>query len=244
MARRTRRPASPARVRDLEASIERNPLTAVLIAMGAGLVDRIIEPRRQMNSLISQLAHEASAPLEEMLTRLIRIGALIAVATGCAIAASVFLTIDLYLYIESQWGRLIAAASIGGGYLVLALILLLVALRRPTRPPALDAAPTPVPQATVQQPFAAGSLGARAPAAAPPRNAFFAANIDAAVDPVIKLLRDAGLEKEIPTIEAGVQIAKQLNPLWLLAFGASAGVIVGRAVRSGKSPFPRFGVDL
>ena len=57
------------------------------------------------------------------------------------------------------------------------------------------------------------------------------------------LLRDAGLEKEIPTIEAGVQIAKQLNPLWLVAFGASAGVIVGRALRSGKTPLPWFGVS-
>jgi hypothetical protein len=196
-----------------------------------------------MNPLISRLAHEASAPLEDMFARLIKIGALIALAAGCAIAALVFLTIDLYLYIESQWGPLIAAASLGGGYLVLVVILLLIALRRPTRSPAVDAAPAPAPRATVQQPFAAASLGARAPAATPPRDSFFAANIDAAVDPVIHLLRDAGLQKEIPTIEAGVQIAKQLNPLWLLAFGASAGVLVGRALRSGKAPFPWFGVS-
>ena len=45
-----------------------------------------------MNPLIKRLAHEASAPLEEMLQRLIRVAALIALATGCAIAASAFFT--------------------------------------------------------------------------------------------------------------------------------------------------------
>ena len=47
-----------------------------------------------MNPLLSQLAHEASAPLEDMLARLIGIGALTRWPPACAIAASVFLTID------------------------------------------------------------------------------------------------------------------------------------------------------
>ena len=188
-----------------------------------------------MNPLISRLAHQASAPLEEMLARLIRIGALIALATGCAIAASVFLTIDLYLFLESRWGPLIAAASIGGVYLLLAAILLLIALRRPARNPAVDTQPAPAPQAAMQQPFAAASQGARA-APTPPRNPAFAANIDAAGDPVINVLRDAGLEKEVLTIEAGVEVAKQLNPLWLVAFALSAGVLVGRALRTKQAP--------
>ncbi len=189
-----------------------------------------------MNPFITRLAHQASAPLEEMLTRLIRIGALIALATGCAIAASVFLTIDLYLFLESRWGPLIAAASIGGAYLLLAAILLLIALRRPAPPPALDAAPAPAAQPSVQQPFAAASLGARA-APTPPRNPAFAANIDSAIDPVINVLRDAGLEKEVLAIEAGAEVAKQLNPFSLVAFALGAGVFIGRTLRSRRTLF-------
>jgi hypothetical protein len=186
-----------------------------------------------MNRFISRLAQQASAPLEDMLARLIKTAALIALATGCAVAASVFLTIGLYLYIESQWGPLIAAASVGGLYLLFAVIFLLVALRRPPRPSASDAAAAPVVKAPAQTPFAAASLGAQAA----PRNPAFAANIDAAVDPVLDVLRDAGLEKEVLAIEAGVEVAKQLNPLSLVAFAAAAGLIIGRTLGSRRTLF-------
>jgi hypothetical protein len=188
-----------------------------------------------MNPFISRLAHQASAPVEDMLARLIRTAALIALGAGCAIAASVFLTIDLYLYTESQWGPLVAAASIGGLYLVFAAIFLLIALRRPARPPASDAAPAPVVKAPAQATFAAASLGAQAAPAPAPRNPAFAANIDAAVGPVINVLRDAGLEKEVLAIEAGVEVAKQLNPLALIAFAAGAGIVIGRTLRSRRT---------
>jgi hypothetical protein len=194
-----------------------------------------------MNPFITQLAHQASAPLEDMVARLIRVGALIALAAGSAIAASVFLTIDLYLFVESRWGSLIAAASVGGGYLVLAVILLLIALRRPTRQTALDAAPETAPRATLLQPLAAASVGHSTAIAPLPRNTVLAANIDAAVEPVVNVLRDAGLEKEVLAIEAGVEVAKQLNPLWLVAFAVSAGIAVGRALRTEQ--IPGFGIS-
>lgn len=192
-----------------------------------------------MNPLIARLAHEASAPVEDMLQRLIRTAALVALAAACAIAASAFLTIDLYLYLESIWGSLIAAASIGGAYLVFAGIFLLIALRRPARTPSSDAAAAePVaPFVKAQtQPFAAASLGAaslgaEAAAAPAPRNREFAANIDTAVAPVLNVLRDAGLDKEVIAIEAGVEVAKQLNPLALTAFAAGAGLFLGRTLR-------------
>jgi hypothetical protein len=47
-----------------------------------------------------------------MLARLIKTATLVALATGCAIAASVFLTMDLYFFIESRWGTLITAAGV------------------------------------------------------------------------------------------------------------------------------------
>lgn len=188
-----------------------------------------------MNPLISRLAHEASQPLEDMLARLIKTAALVALAAGCAIAASVFLTIDLYLFIESRAGPLIAAAGVAGLYLFFALVFLLLALRRPARAPVSDAAAAPIMQ-PVKAPFSAASLGAQA-APAQPRNPAFAANIDAAVAPVLNVLRDSGLDKEALAIEAGVEVAKQLNPFSLMAFAVGAGVILGRTLRGRRTLF-------
>ncbi len=182
-----------------------------------------------MNPLISRLAHEASAPLEDMLQRLIKTAALVALAAGCAVAASVFLTIDLYLYLEGRAGPLVAAAAIAGVYVVCALIFLLLALRRQAPAPLrAEAPPAPAPAAAT---FAAASVGAQAAPVKPPRNPAFAANIDAAVTPVIGVLREAGMQKEVLAIEAGVEVAKQLNPLSLIVFAAGAGVILGRTLR-------------
>jgi hypothetical protein len=190
-----------------------------------------------MNPFIARLAQQASAPLEDMLARLIKTAALVALAAGCAIAASVFLTIDLYLFIESKLGALAAAATIGGLYLLFAAIFVIAALRRPAAPPVSEAAPEPVARAPAPGSFAAASLGAQAAPAPAPRNPAFAANIDAAVDPVIDVLRDAGLEKEVLAIEAGVEVAKQLNPIALVALATGAGLIIGRGLRDRRLPF-------
>lgn len=189
-----------------------------------------------MNPLISRLAHEASQPLEDMLARLIKTAALVALGAGCAIAASVFLTIDLYLFIESRAGPLIAAAGVAGLYLFFALVFLLLALRRPARAPASEAAAAAPIRQPVKAPFAAASLGARA-APAKPRNPVFAANIDAAVAPVLSVLRESGLDKEVLAVEAGVEVAKQLNPFSLMAFAVGAGLILGRALRGRRTLF-------
>jgi hypothetical protein len=178
-----------------------------------------------MNPLFKRLAHEASAPLEDMLQRLIRTAALIALATGCAIAASAFFTVDLFLYLQSLWGSLIAAASVAALYLVGALIFLLIAMRRPQKISGADAAPQPVAAAPVM----AIPITAKA-ALAPPPDPEFAAKIDAAVSPVLGVLREAGLEKEVLTIEAGAEIAKQLKPLPLMAIALCAGVFLGRTL--------------
>ena len=185
-----------------------------------------------MNHLIKQLAHEASAPVEEMLQRLIRTAALIALAAGCAIAASAFFTVDLFLYLQSLWGSLIAAASVAALYLLGALIFLLIAMRRPPKISGADAAPQPVAAA----PLMAASVGAKA-APATPGNPQLAANIDAAVSPALGVLRQAGLEKEVLAIEAGAEIAKQLKPFSLVAIALAAGVFAGRTLGAKRTLF-------
>jgi hypothetical protein len=176
-----------------------------------------------MNPLIKRLTQEAAAPLEDMLARLIKTAALVAMAAGCAIAASVFLTMDLYLFIEGRFGPLVAAACVAGLYL-LGVVFLILALPRPYR------APGPIESETAMTPLMAASVGAEA-AQAPRRNPVYAANIDAAVAPVLNVLRDAGLDKEVLAIEAGTEVAKQLNPLSLVAFAVGAGVLIGRTLR-------------
>jgi ElaB/YqjD/DUF883 family membrane-anchored ribosome-binding protein len=57
---------------DLETTIERNPLVAVLIAMVAGHICRVAKPRAQMNALINRLISETSAPIEKMSARLFK----------------------------------------------------------------------------------------------------------------------------------------------------------------------------
>lgn len=188
-----------------------------------------------MNPLVRRLAHEASAPVEEMIARLIRTAALVALGAGCAIAASVFLTVDLYLYVESRTDPLIAAASVAGLYLCGAIVFFALALSRKA-PPLPDAAPAqPVMPQPARQSFAAASVGAEAAAPAPARHPLFAANIDAAVAPVVSVMRDAGLEREVIAVEAGVEVAKQLNPLSLVAFAMGAGVVLGRTLRTRRT---------
>ncbi len=185
-----------------------------------------------MNPLIRRLAHEAAAPLEEMLGRLIRTAALVAMAAGCAIAASAFFTVDLFLFLQNLWGSLIAASSVAGLYLFFALIFLWLALRKPAKAPLLDAAPA----APIATPVMAASVGAEAAPKAP-RNPELAANIDAAVTPVLKVLRDAGLDKEVLAIEAGAEVAKQLNPFSLVAFALGAGLFLGRTLHAKRTLF-------
>jgi hypothetical protein len=181
-----------------------------------------------MNPLVRRLTEEAAAPLEDMLARLIRTAALVAMGVACAIAASLFLTFDLYLFIERQTGPLVAAGSIAAAYLLAALVFLLLGMRRRSPAKAIEAGA----DAVSVLPLRAASVGAQAAPAAASRHVEFAANIDAAVAPVVNVLRDAGLEREVLAIEAGTEVAKQLNPLSLVAFAAGAGVLIGRMLRS------------
>ena len=132
---------------------------------------------------------------------------------------------DLFLYLQSLWGLLIAAASVAALYLLGALIFLLIAPHRPPKISGADAASRPVAAAPVM----AASVGAKSASAAA-RDPQFAANIDAAVSPVLGVLREAELEKEVLAIKAGAEIAKQINPFSLVAIAVAAGVFVGRAL--------------
>ncbi|MEJ0094427.1 MAG: hypothetical protein WDN46_13605 [Methylocella sp.] len=175
-----------------------------------------------MNPLIARVAHDAAAPLEAMIARLLKKVALVALGMGCVIAASVFLTIDLFAFIQTLAGTLVAALSVAALFLIAAIVCLWLA-SRPER--AATAAAQPL--AAVASKEAQDNL--------PKPNPEFVAKIDAIVAPILEILRQAGLEKEALAVEAGAEIAKQLNAFSLVGFAIVAGVVIGRILRSKRA---------
>ncbi|ACK49266.1 conserved hypothetical protein [Methylocella silvestris BL2] len=182
-----------------------------------------------MNNFFKRLAHDATVPLEDMLGRLVKKFALIIMAVGCVIAASAFLTVDLFLYIESVSSPVVAAGSIAGFYAVFALLFFSLALRRPAV--VETGAPPPQTVAALMEPANPALLSAPS-AAARPTAAQFAANLDTIASPILDALREAGMQKEAKAVEAGTQVAKQLGPFSLVVMAAGAGVFLGRTLGS------------
>ncbi|WP_395667187.1 hypothetical protein [Methylocella sp.] len=202
-----------------------------------------------MKAYLKRLASEAAQPVEDMFGRMIKAFALVVMAVGCAVAASAFLTVDLYLYVESVSTPIVAAGSVAAIYLVLALLFFSLAFRKldtgadakveaqataaaePARlfdtGPGAEASPG----AAAARLFSMGSSSAR------PTKAQFAANIDAAVAPVADAMREAGMAKEAQAVEAGAQVAKQLSPYALVLFATGAGVVLGRTLTSQRKLF-------
>ncbi|PNG26925.1 hypothetical protein [Methylocella silvestris] len=180
-----------------------------------------------MNSFIKRLAHDATAPLEDMLGRLVKTFALIIMAVGCVIAASAFLTVDLFLYIENISSPIVAAGSIAGVYVVFALLFFSLALRRPA--PLQQSVPPAQGIAALMEPDPTTLLHSQS-AAAPPTAAQFSANLDAIATPVLDALREAGMQKEAKAVAAGAEVAKQLGPYSLVVMAVGAGVFLGRTL--------------
>ncbi|MGH6853140.1 MAG: hypothetical protein ACREDJ_08120 [Methylocella sp.] len=167
-----------------------------------------------MNRLINRLVSAAAAPIGEMSARLFKSAALFSFAMSCLFVSAIFLTIALFVFVQPLAGTAIAALGAGGLYLGGALICLAVASREKSRhsaPAALASGPMPETNGNpTSQKFA------------------FAGNIDAAVAPVLDILRDAGLERERLALAAGAEIAKQRRLFALATVAIVTGFILGR----------------
>lgn len=170
-----------------------------------------------MNRLINQLISDATAPIGEMSARLFKKAVLFFLAMSFLFLGAIFLTIALFVFLQSLAGSAVAALSVGGFYLGAAIICLLVAAReRPNRGQSATPAPAPLMDST-EKPSRPRLL--------------FGENIDETVAPILDILQEAGLERERLALQAGTEIAKQLNPFSLVAFAIVAGFIVGRILR-------------
>lgn len=175
-----------------------------------------------MNSLISRLISDATAPVEQMSARLFKKAVLFLVAIGCLFVCSIFLTIALFIFVQPMVGTAIAALGTGSLYLGIAGICVLVASRDRTD------------QATP----AAGKSG---PMTGPKGNSStqklaVASNNDEAVAPILDFLREAGLERERLALDAGIEIAKRLHPFSLVALAIAAGIILSRILNQRRRP--------
>ncbi|WP_026606453.1 phage holin family protein [Methylocapsa acidiphila] len=173
-----------------------------------------------MIALFERIARGAAAPFEQVGERLLKKGAFLLIALFCLFFASVFLTIALYVFVQSLEGSAIAALGVGGAYLCVGLICLFIAMRSRSSRDVPDAAPaklaqTPPPEEPAPQ---------------------FAANIDGALGPLIDILSRGGYERERMAVETGAAIAKQLNPLSVVTFAIVAGFILGRSLGGPREP--------
>jgi hypothetical protein len=167
-----------------------------------------------MSRLINRLVSEATAPIGEMSTRLFKKAVLMFVAMSCMFAGAIFLTIALFVFVRPLAGTAIAALGMGGLYLGVAIICIIVASHDRGDQAAPAAAQSgPLPETQGNPPF---------------QKRAFASNIDEAVAPVLDILREAGLERERAALAAGTEIAKQLHPFSLAALAIVAGFILGR----------------
>jgi Putative Actinobacterial Holin-X, holin superfamily III len=167
-----------------------------------------------MNALISGLISNATAPVEQMSTRLFKKAVFLLVAIACLFVCSIFLAIALFIFVQPLAGTAIAALGTGSLYLGVAGICVLVA--------SSDRADQATPAAKESEPVTETQGNSSTQKLA------VASYSDEAVAPILDFLRDAGLERERLALEAGLAIAKQLHPFSLVALAIAGGFILGR----------------
>jgi Putative Actinobacterial Holin-X, holin superfamily III len=179
-----------------------------------------------MNGFISRLIGDATAPLRETSTRLLRKAVLFFLAISFLFVASIFLTIALFVFLQTLAGSVGAALSIGGLYLAAGVIGIFVAMRerpvRADRPSAALREKNTVPMEETETPRQG--------------KADFANTIDDSIAPFLDILKEAGMERERLALDAGAEIAKQLHPFSLVAFAMISGFILGTIMRRSEPP--------
>ncbi|MGP8232908.1 MAG: hypothetical protein ACLQL2_09620 [Methylovirgula sp.] len=167
-----------------------------------------------MNEFLARQAREISAMLERAAGRVI-VNIVLAVLAIIAIFAGLaFLTVALYLKVATLAGTFYAALAVGGAFILLALIaILILRLRRIPAPRAPQPKPVEPEQAE--------------------RRAALAANIDETVAPILSALHEANMQPAELALRVGAELSKQTGPFGLVALAVTAGFVLARGV-SGK----------
>jgi hypothetical protein len=164
--------------------------------------------------------------LELFGAQLLRRGAVFIFGLYCLFVSLAFMTVALNDFLRTMVGSKIAALSIGGAYLCIALISLAFfgnAMR--SKPESDEGTPVATKGKTLVRETTLGNEAAEIQSV---EQKEFARQIDDIVAPVLDVLHDGGLERERAALVAAAAITKELRPLIGAAFAIAVGFILGR----------------
>jgi drug/metabolite transporter superfamily protein YnfA len=180
-----------------------------------------------MNSFLARQLREITLTVEAAGGRLVASVVVSLVGALALLAGLAFLAVALFLKVATLAGAVYAALAVGGAFILVALIaLLILSLRRPTKP----GAPKPV---TEQQKVAA-AVAAEAEAEKVERRAALSANIDESLAPVLDALHQANRQPEELILRIGAELTKQTGGFGLIALAVAAGFLASRQVTGDK----------
>ncbi len=172
-----------------------------------------------MFGLLSGLLGDAVTPLVERLSaasaNLFRKVALFLLAALCLLVVLVALTIAFGLWITSLAGGIVGCLAVAGLYLLVAALAVALALTGGAK-----ARVAPLAEPETRQ-------GERA----------FDAQVDQFSAPLLRMLQQFGLKRELIAVLAGTSVAKRLGPLPLVGLAIVAGFLVGRMWKSWRGLF-------
>ncbi len=164
-----------------------------------------------MFSLLTGLLGGAVAPLIERLStasaNLFRKVVLFLVAGLCLLVVLLALTIAFGLWITSLAGAVVGCLAVAGLYLLVAALAIALALGGGAK-------------ARVER--------AEAPDPRRDEERAFDAQIDQFSAPLLRMLQQLGLKRELIAVLAGTSVAKRLGPLPLVGLAIVAGFLIGR----------------
>ncbi len=144
------------------------------------------------------------------------------VATACLIAALIFLSIALDLWLAQFAGPVVAALGAAGLYLFVAVLCLLLLWARGAKTNTKTKQ-----KALPQHPVEAAEKTDRPD---------LSAHIEETVAPFVAILQQTGLKREEIAVRLAAEATKQLGPLTLVALALAVGFLVERSFNNPKAP--------
>jgi hypothetical protein len=179
-----------------------------------------------MNSFLARQLREITATVEAAGGRLVVSVVVSLVAALALLAGLAFLAVALFLKVAALAGAVYAALAVGGAFILVALIALLI-LR--VRQAAKSAAPKPIIEQQVASVTAVEAAAEKAE-----RRAALSANIDESLAPVLDELHQANRQPEELILRIGAELTKQTGGFGLIALALGAGFLAARQVIGDK----------
>ncbi|MGB8277035.1 MAG: hypothetical protein WCF20_03750 [Methylovirgula sp.] len=173
---------------------------------------------RQARNIISGALAPVEAAGARFIGMFVSMAGIAGVATACLIAALIFLSIALDLWLAQFAGPVVAALGAAGLYLLVAVLCLLLLRARGAK-----TKQTALPQHPVE---AAGKTS----------RPDLSANIEETVAPFVAILQQTGLKREEIAVRLAAEATKQLGPLTLVALALAVGFLVERSFNNAKTP--------